>query len=266
MHPDLELAVRLAHGAGAILLEGFDRLEAVAVAFKGKRNPVTEIDEASEAFLRQEIEAARPGDRVLGEEGGERGDGAGSDRLWIVDPLDGTVNFMHGHPVFAVSIGLAVMGRVEVGVVHVPKTGETYRAAAGEGAWRGGERLHVSTGDDLGKSLLATGFAYNRSGAAQNNLDNFNRLSLSALGIRRMGAAAVDLAYVAAGIYDGFWEIHLAPWDVAAGALLVREAGGRVTAFDGGEDWLYGRNIVASNGAIHDDIARRLTPFQEGEA
>ncbi|MHC4777741.1 MAG: inositol monophosphatase family protein [Planctomycetota bacterium] len=264
MHPDQELAIELAHGAGKILLEGFERFENLGVSYKGLRNPVTEVDEASEAFIRREIAKARPGDRVLGEEGGEDGGAGDGGRLWIVDPLDGTVNFMHGHPVFAVSIGLAVSGRMEVGVVHVPKTSETFHAARGGGARLGDKELSVSNQEDMGKALLATGFAYNRSKASQNNLDNFSRLSLSALGIRRMGAAAVDLAYVAAGIYDGFWEIHLAPWDVAAGGLVVSEAGGRVTDFAGGDGWLHGRNIVASNGSIHDDIRDHLTPFKEG--
>ncbi|MHC5037652.1 MAG: inositol monophosphatase family protein [Planctomycetota bacterium] len=255
-----EFALDLARRAGAILMEGWRDLEGLDVDFKGQRDPVTEIDRASERFLRKAIGERYPLDRVLGEEEGEGGRAEG-ERLWIVDPLDGTVNYMHGHPVFAVSIALHVGGRVEVGVVHAPHLDETFHAVAGEGAFRNGKRIHVSPTADLSASLLATGFAYNRSDTAQNNLDNFSRLSLSALGLRRMGAASLDLAWVACGIFDGFWEIYLAPWDVAAGALLVREAGGRVTAFDRGEGWLFGRNIVASNGRIHDDMIRHLNPF-----
>ncbi len=259
MADDLALAIEMAHRAGVILEEGFRKRENVSVDYKGARDPVTEIDRASEAFLRREIGRARPGDRVLGEEEGEGDSSAEGARRWIVDPLDGTVNFMHGHPVFAVSIALEVEGRIEAGVVHAPLLGETFSAARGDGAFRSDKRMSVSKTPALEKALLATGFAYQRSKTGGNNLDNFGRLSLASLGVRRMGAAALDLAWTAAGIFDGFWELGLAPWDVAAGALLVQEAGGRVSAFDGGAAWLFGRNIVASNGAIHDDIRGNLS-------
>jgi myo-inositol-1(or 4)-monophosphatase len=262
MNDDLDLALTIARGAGEILLEGRERLTSLAVAYKGLRDPVTEIDRASEDYLRAEIARERPGDRFLGEEGGEREGGTG-ERLWIVDPLDGTVNFMHGHPVFCVSIALTVAGRVEAGVVHAPRMRETFWATRGRGAFCDGKRLRVSPEADLAGAVLATGFAYNRGEAGkQTNLDNFSRLTMASQGLRRMGAAALDLAYVAAGIYDGFWELYLSPWDVAAGALLIEEAGGRVTDFGGGDGWLFGKNILATNGRIHGAVAAHLTPFR----
>jgi myo-inositol-1(or 4)-monophosphatase len=263
MTDDLELALRLARGAGDILLEGQERLASLDVRFKGRRDPVTEIDRASEEFLRSELARERPGDRFLGEEGGERPGGTG-ERLWIVDPLDGTVNYMHGHPVFCVSIALAVNGRVQAGVVHAPRMRQTFRAARGRGAFLDDRPLRVSASADLASAVLATGFAYNRGEEGrQTNLDNFSRLTMSCLGLRRMGAAALDIAWVAAGIFDGFWELYLSPWDVAAGALLVEEASGRVTDFSGGDGWLSGRNILATNGRLHDAVAAQLSPFRD---
>lgn len=178
--------------------------------------------------------------------------------LWLIDPIDGTINFVHGHPHFAVSIGVYVGGKPKYGVVYNPIIDELFSAEAGKGATLNGKRIKVSTEKKLADSLLATGFPYLRNRIANNNLTNFSQLSLEVRGIRRIGVASLDLAYVACGRFDGFWELHLQPYDVAAGALIVREAGGKVTDFEAKDDWLRSGNIIATNGKIHEGIRKRL--------
>jgi myo-inositol-1(or 4)-monophosphatase len=183
-----------------------------------------------------------------------------------VDPLDGTVNFLHGLPFWCVSIAVVEQGRLAAAVVHAPELGQTFVAAAGAGCRLNGEPVEVSPTGELAEAILATGFAYHRNELADNNFENFTALGLGSAGIRRMGSAALDLAYVACGRLDGFWELHLEPWDIAAGALLVREAGGEVTDFRDSEELdriLFSRTIVASNGRLHDAIRSRLAPLRE---
>ncbi len=255
-------AGEVARGAAAIVSDGAARLDRVGVRFKGASNPVTEIDVRSEEYIRSAVLSRFPGHTVLGEEAG----GAVGDDVWIVDPLDGTVNFMRGHPFYAVSIAYVRLGRPAAAAVAIPAAGDLFTAWEGGGAYRNGSRLRVSAVDSPDKALGATGFAYNRRRKRQNNVDNFSRLVMEFMGVRRCGAAVIDLAYVAAGIFDVFWELYLEPWDVAAGALLVTEAGGKVTDFSGGGDYIFGSNILASNGLIHEHVRSRLTPFSDEDA
>jgi myo-inositol-1(or 4)-monophosphatase len=257
----LDFALQVSRRAGDKLIGHFEKLDSSDVSFKGKRNLVTVADRESEEFIVGEIRRLFPDHSILAEE--QTQDKRESDYEWIIDPLDGTINYTHGHPFFCISIALLRGGEVVLGVVHAPILGETYYAQSGEGAFLDGRKLSVSTSDELINSLLATGFAYVREETMSNNLANFNRLSMKARGVRRYGSAAIDLAYVAAGRLEGFWELYLAPWDVAAGSLLVTEAGGKVTDMAGGNDYIYGQNIVASNGLIHDKIIMNLDSFED---
>jgi myo-inositol-1(or 4)-monophosphatase len=259
----LEFAIETARQAGQVLMRHFERLGSAEVSFKGKRNLVTVADRESEEFIVNRIRQSYPTHSILAEE--QTKEKKSSRREWIVDPLDGTINYTHGHPMFCVSIALAEEGRVVLGVIHAPVLGETYHARLEEGAYLGSRKLSVSGTGELINSLLATGFAYVREETQANNLANFGRLSLKARGVRRYGSAAIDLAYVAAGRLDGFWELYLAPWDVAAGSLLVTEAGGQVSDTSGGSDYIYGQNIVASNGKVHNLIIENLDPFGEDD-
>jgi myo-inositol-1(or 4)-monophosphatase len=252
-----DVALEAARAAGDVLLEMLGRLDPARLGRKSAaRDLVPEADLAAERILVARLRAELPGHAIESEEAVR--DAASDGPRWFLDPLDGTVNFVHRIPCFAVSLGLFVGGEPEVAVVHAPRLGETFHAVRGGGAFLGVERLRVSECASLGEAILATGFPYRRTELAQNNLANFANLFLDVRDLRRMGSAALDLAYVAAGRFDGFWELHLAPHDVAAGALLVREAGGRVTDVDGGEDWLRGGHVVAAGPGLHALLRARL--------
>jgi len=258
----LERAVHLARGAGEILLRHFGHLRRADAERKEgvRRDLVSAADVEAERFVVAGIPAD---DDILGEEGARRDRGA--DRCWVVDPLDGTVNFLHAIPFWCVSIGVVERGALAAAVVHAPALGETYTAEAGRGARRNGEPIRVSPTADLRDAVLATGLAYRRNELPDHNLDNIQALAMACADLRRLGAAALDLSWVAAGRLDGFWELHLNPWDVAAGALLVREAGGSVSDFGGAggaEALLHGRNLLASNGLLHAAIRERLAPLR----
>jgi myo-inositol-1(or 4)-monophosphatase len=259
-----ELAVAAAHRAGAYLRGKVG--SGVRVERKGAIDLVTEADRAAEALVIGVIRAARPGDAVLAEErGGEPGVG-GSDRVrWIIDPLDGTTNFAHSLAIFAVSVGVEVDGVLAAGAVHVPMLEETFAAARGGGATLNGQPIAVSAVDRLADGFLATGFPYDIRVNPQNNLDHFARFATRSLAIRRAGAASIDLAYVACGRFDGFWELRLAPWDVAAGALLIQEAGGRITNLDGTPHRLGSSGVCASNGRLHDAMLAVLAGREPGD-
>ncbi|MEM8883734.1 MAG: inositol monophosphatase family protein [Planctomycetota bacterium] len=251
-------AEQLARRAGDVLLPYYGRLHRADAARKAgaRRDLVSEADVAAEKELVAHIPAA---DDILGEEGSERDTGAR--RRWIVDPLDGTVNFLHGIPFWAVSVALVEDGVLQQGVVHAPALGWTFAAVRGEGATLNDEPMRVSSTGALGDAIVATGFAYRRNELADHNFDNFESIGMEAAGVRRLGAAAVDLALVASGRIDGFWELHLNAWDVAAGILLVREAGGRVTGFEGDESLdplLDEGHIVATNGFLHEELRGKL--------
>ena len=255
----LEVALAAARAAGDVLMEHFGRLQASEIASKSvARDLVTAADVAAERVLVERLRRAFPRHAIEAEEEVKDACGAADELRWFLDPLDGTLNFVHQLPAFAVSMGLYCGNEPLVGIVHAPRLGETFTAVRGGGAFLNGERIAVSRCTQLGDALLATGFPYRRAELAHNNLDNFARFFLDVRGIRRMGSAAVDLAFVAAGRFDGFLELHLAPHDVAAGALLIREAGGLVTDADGGADWLRGGHIVAAPPAMHALIRERV--------
>ncbi|HEC35557.1 MAG TPA: inositol monophosphatase [Anaerolineae bacterium] len=257
----LSAAIAIAHEAGAVVRRAFPRTSLSHIGFKGEVNPVTETDMAAEALIRARLRAAFPGHRILAEEGGGDIWQAPGPPIWLVDPLDGTNNFAHGFPHVAVSLALLADGEPVAGVIYDPLRDETFAAVAGSGTTLNGKPIYISKAKRLREAFLATGFPYDRRTASDNNtarLDHFLRRSL---GVRRAGAATLDLAYVACGRFDGFWEIRLKPWDVAAGVLLVREAGGRATDFAGTSNCLSGTEIVASNGWIHEEM---LQVIREG--
>ena len=254
MEDVLSFAATIAREAGSLLKHAF--ADPHRITYKGDINIVTEADLMAENHLRERIRARFPDHDILAEESADAGTGA-EDR-WIVDPLDGTTNYAHGYPVFCVSVALEHRGQIVLGVVHNPMLDECFSALRGGGAFLNGRSLSVSRTDALTRSLLATGFPYDIRESRDNNLDHFETLALKAQAIRRAGSAALDLAYVAAGRFDGFWELKLAPWDTAAGWLLVEEAGGRVTDLDGGPYHLDAPHILASNGAIHPALLELL--------
>ncbi|MCK6439582.1 MAG: inositol monophosphatase [Planctomycetes bacterium] len=261
-------AAIIGQAAGKILLSYFERLKPGQVEPKSShRDLLTVADSEAEQYVIEAIRKRFPNHAILGE---EQGFIAGSDPYcWVIDPLDGTTNFVHGFPFYAVSIGVLERGEPVAGVIEAPSLGETFTVARGSGTRLNGRRCAVSAAKDLSRSVLATGFSYNRNEVARNNIDNHSRLVLDVHDIRRPGAASIDLAYVAAGRFDGFWELYLKPWDVAAGALMVREAGGEASDFAGSADstgWLWGENIVASNGRIHHEIRARLSGTEAGYA
>ncbi|MAG55140.1 MAG: inositol monophosphatase [Planctomycetes bacterium] len=232
-----------AREAGAILLSHHGRLEQVEK--KGARDLVTAADREAEALIVARIREACPDDPILAEE--TRATQADAPRLWIVDPLDGTTNFVHRIPHFAVSIALYVDGAPVVACVFNPILDECFVATRGGGATLNGVPIRCRGEDRVSESVLATGFHYRREYHGDSNLQHFTDFAYLARGLRRLGSAALDLCYVAEGRFDGFWELHLSPWDVAGGALMVREAGGVVTDFSGGDGWLFGGEIVAAN-------------------
>ena len=253
----LTLAKRLAHGAGSIQRDRYEsrlRIETKSAAI----DLVTEVDRACEALIVEEIRKARPGDAILAEEGGAQ-ESKDSTIRWLIDPLDGTVNYAHGFPRFCVSIAVEANGVREVGVVYDPLLDECFSACRGRGAYLGERQLAVSSAQHLGASLVATGFAYDVHQSPQDNLAQFGQMLKAARGIRRDGSAALDLCYVAAGRLDAYWEFKLHPWDVAAGILIVDEAGGTTTDARGAPPPASGAEIVASNGAIQQEILSVLS-------
>ncbi len=244
------LIIKAAFEAGKLLMDKFE--SGLRVEFKGKYDLVTEADRQAEALIIKLIRERYPDHDFLAEEGDYTE--TGSDYRWIIDPLDGTTNYAHGFPWFAVSIALEVKGRLELGVVYNPYVGDFYVAERGSGAFLNERRLKVSTIDTLERSLLATGFAYDHKKCKANNYDYFTRFQKEAQACRRPGAASLDLASVAAGRFDGFWELKLKPWDLAAGILLIEEAGGLVSNFDGLPMTLESQECMASNRLIHGEM------------
>jgi myo-inositol-1(or 4)-monophosphatase len=247
-------ARELAMKAGALVKRGFN--QRLDVQYKGRINPVTQIDLASEKLISGAIAKKFPGHAVLGEEGSDsRGT---SDFVWIVDPLDGTVNFAHGFPVYCVSIGVEYQGEVVAGAVYDPERSELFWAEKGRGAWLNKSRIHVSKETRLDRALLATGFAYDIGSAKKNNLGYFARMAKKAQGVRRPGSAAIDLCWLAAGRIDGFWELKLHPWDTAAASLIVAEAGGQLSRVNGSTYSIFSPDLLASNGHLHRAMKQAL--------
>jgi len=248
--PDLALAIEVAEAAASVHRAGRSRV--LEVRSKSTATDlVTQIDTEAEAAIRRILEARVPGDAVLGEEeGGEQGAGG---RRWIVDPLDGTLNYAHGFPYYCVSVALEIDGVVEIGVVLDSARGGLFTAQRGLGATHDGRPLRVTGRTRLAESMIATGFAYQLD-RMDENYHLFGKVLPLARAVRRPGAAALDLCHVAAGFLDGLWELYLSPWDVAAGSLVVTEAGGRVTDHEGRPASLTDRMIVATGGGIHDEL------------
>jgi myo-inositol-1(or 4)-monophosphatase len=257
MHPLLNIAVRAARRAGEVIVRSLVRLESLEVTSKGRNDYVSEIDRAAEREIIEIIHKHYPEHAILAEESGRSGE---NDTVWIIDPLDGTTNFLHGFPVFAVSIAAQQRGRLEVGVIYDPMRQEVFTAARGAGAHLENRRMRVSKQRTLDGALLATGFPYREEERhADNYFAMFRRLTELTAGIRRPGSAALDLAYVAAGRVDGFWEMGLKPWDTAAGTLMIREAGGRVGTL-GGEEYQLGANIVAGAPRVYEALIEAIAP------
>lgn len=234
------------------------------VEMKGDKDLVTEVDKESERLIVEHLLSCFPDHDIVAEENAYAL--KGSRFRWIIDPVDGTTNYAHGFPWFCASIGLELDGELVAGVIYNPVYGELFTATRGGGAFLNGARLSVSGRAPLKNTLLGTGFPYDCATDPANNFAAFIAFQKSARGIRRAGAAALDLAYVAAGRLDGFWELKLKPWDVAAGVLLVREAGGTVTTFDGLPYDIFNNRIVASNGLIHDEMVAMLATVASGSA
>jgi len=252
MNEFLKVAGDIAREAGAILRHEFDRPK--KISYKGEVDIVTESDRRSEEIIVARIRERFPDHAIIAEEGGgAAAAAAGAKYCWHVDPLDGTTNFAHGYPCFAVSIGLSEDGEPIAGVVFNPVSDEFFTAARGEGAYLNGQPIHVSSVDKLATSLVATGFpTHQRKRSA--NMNYYWEFTLRSHGVRRDGSAALDLCSVACGRFDAYWEFRLNSWDTAAGALLVREAGGVVTAIEGGPYHLGGPSLLASNGLIHAEM------------
>ncbi len=246
--PTLADLERLARQAGQVLRAGYEQEH--QVNYKGTIDLVTEVDHQSEALILEGIRRQFPGHRILAEESGTL-DGQ-EDHLWYIDPLDGTVNYAHGIPLFAVSIAYAQNNTTLLGVVYDPMRDELFSAWRGHGAFVNGRALKASAVTELQKSLLVTGFPYNTWVTPEDNIGNFSRFSKCSQGVRRLGSAALDLCYVAAGRFEGYWELTLSPWDVAAGGLIAEEAGAIVTNLQGGPDYISRPNaILAAAPGIH---------------
>ncbi len=258
MNPTLNIAVRAARSAGKILLRYFDRVDSLKVETKSRNDFVTEVDRSAEAAIIQELRARFPHHAILAEESGHQGD---SEYEWVIDPLDGTTNYLHGFPQFAVSIALRHRGQLECGVVYDPLREEMFTAARGEGAHLNDRRLRVAARTSLDGALIGTGFPFRDQRHIDHYVGMFKAMSQATAGLRRPGAASLDLAYVAAGRTDGFWEIGLAPWDLAAGALLITEAGGTVTDLSGGSRYIDTGNLVGGNLRIHQAILDLIRPY-----
>lgn len=247
----LSVATHAAREAGNLLLQ-YSR-SGFRIEHKNPVNLVTDADHAAEQCIIDHIQRHYPTHRILAEEGG--GDVQRPSRYhWVIDPLDGTTNFAHGFPVYAVSVGVECDGRGLIGVVYDPTREELFTAQTGAGAHLNGRPISVSSTDQLDHALLVTGFAYDIRDTSNNNLNHFCRFALKARGVRRTGSAALDLCYVASGRFDGFWEVKLSPWDMAAGCIILREAGGTVTDFSGQAHSIYQPELVASNGLIQQSM------------
>jgi myo-inositol-1(or 4)-monophosphatase len=262
MHPMLNTAVKAARKAGSIISRASFDLDKLTVRSKRQNDFVSEVDHAAEEAIIAVLREAYPSHGILAEESGSRD--ADAEYVWVIDPLDGTTNFLHGFPQYCVSIGLLHKGAPQQAVVFDPNRNELFTATKGVGAYLNDRRIRVSKTDRLEDALMGTGFPFREVGHLDDYLRMFRNMTLGCAGIRRPGAAALDLAWVAAGRIDGFWEVGLSPWDIAAGALLVREAGGLIGDLNGEDGFIDSGRVVASNGKIFSSILQTLK--QRGEA
>jgi myo-inositol-1(or 4)-monophosphatase len=261
LHPMLNIAVKAARAAGAIINRAALDLDLLQVGTKGPNDFVTEVDRAAETAIIDTLLDAYPEHGMLAEESGRARGNRRSEYVWIIDPLDGTTNFVHGLPTYAVSIALEHRGQVQQAVVYDPARNDLFYASRGRGAFLNDRRLRVSKRIRLAEALIGTGFPFRKGDNFKRYLEMFERVMQSCAGVRRPGAAALDLCYVAAGWYDGFFETGLSPWDIAAGSLLVTEAGGLIGNFTGEADYLHQREVVAGNPKIYGHLVQMLAPF-----
>ncbi len=250
----LNTAVKAARKAAAIINRASLDLDLIQVSIKGRRDFVTEVDRAAEAAIIETLSTAYPQHAFLAEESGASSGGGDAEYTWIIDPLDGTTNFIHGFPQYAVSIGLRHRGQMAQAVVYDPTRNELFTATRGRGAFLNDRRIRVSRRGKLKESLIGTGFPFRKLDHLDEYVRMFKRITEETAGIRRPGAASLDLVYVAAGRLDGFWEFGLSPWDMAAGSLMILEAGGMVSDFDGNDDFLFAGNIVCGTPKIHEQL------------
>ncbi|WP_395688727.1 inositol monophosphatase family protein [Caenimonas koreensis] len=263
LHPMLNTAVKAARAAGAIINRAALDVEAVRISQKQVNDFVTEVDHASEDAIIETLLTAYPSHGIWAEESGKTHGVKDADNVWIIDPLDGTTNFIHGFPVYCVSIALAVRGKVEQAVIYDPSRNDLFTATKGRGAYMNERRLRVSKRIDLRQCLISTGFPFRPGDNFNNYLRMMSDVMTRTAGLRRPGAAALDLAYVAAGFTDGFFETGLSPWDVAAGSLLVQEAGGLIGNFTGESDFLEQKECVAGNPKIYGQLVGILSKYSK---
>ncbi|WP_294638305.1 inositol monophosphatase family protein [uncultured Aquabacterium sp.] len=261
LHPMLNIAIKAARAAGAIINRASLDIERLTVTAKSHNDFVTEVDKAAEDAIIATILEAYPGHGILAEESGREHGARHSDYVWIIDPLDGTTNFIHGFPVYAVSIALSFRGQIQQAVVYDPARNDLFYASKGKGAYMNDRRIRVSKRTRMLDCLIGTGFPFRKGDNFQRYLKMFEEVMVQCAGVRRPGAAALDLCYVAAGFYDGFFETGLSPWDIAAGSLMITEAGGLVGNFTGEPDFLYQREIVAGNPRIYGQLVKTLSPY-----
>jgi len=260
MHPMLNIAIRAARAAGSIIMRYVDHIDRLTISKKGKNEFVTEVDKQAEQTIVGTLLKAYPSHSIVAEEGEYR---KGNEFCWIIDPLDGTTNYIHGFPHFSISIALTYRGRLEQGVVYDPQRDEIFAATRGEGATLNNRRIRVSRYNTLNGALLSTGFPYQRTPEhIDAHMSIFRALITTLTSVRRTGSAALDLASVAAGRLDGFWQFGLRSWDIAAGALLVQEAGGIVTNLNDKDDYLESGNILVGNPKIHGAMIQVLRPYE----
>ncbi len=261
LHPMLNIAIKAARAAGAIINRASLDIERLQVTAKSHNDFVTEVDQAAEQAIIDTILEAYPGHGILAEESGRSQGAKHSEYVWIIDPLDGTTNFIHGFPVYAVSIALAYRGQVQQAVVYDPTRNDLFYASKGKGAYLNDRRIRVSKRTRMLEALIGTGFPFRKGDNFQRYMKMFEEVMVQCAGLRRPGAASLDLCYVAAGYYDGFFETGLSPWDVAAGSLMITEAGGLVGNFTGEPDFLYQREIVAGTPRIYGQLVKTLAPY-----
>lgn len=251
----IDVAREAARLAGKTLLASYGRLDNSQISMKAKNDFVTEIDKRSEALIIRTIKKYFPGHAIQGE---ETGVSAGKGTLWIIDPLDGTSNYIHRIPTFSVSIGILQDNRLKAGLIYDPVHQETFHAERGKGAYLNKKKIHVTKVRSMPDALMTTGIPFRARDRFDEYMRSFREISLGTVGMRRGGSAALDLAYVACGRFDGFWELDLSPWDIAAGALILEEAGGKITDLWGTADYLKNGDVLATNGLIHTEL-RKIT-------
>ena len=262
MHPMLSTAVKAARRAGSIINRGARDLDRLTITTKGPKDFVSEVDRAAEAAIVETLLKTYPDHAILAEEGTAKGANADAEYVWIIDPLDGTTNFLHGLPQYCVSIALQHKGQITQGVIYDPVHNDLFTATRGRGAFLNDHRMRVSRRQHLKDCLIGTGFPFRDGADLEAYVAMMRAMMAATAGLRRPGAAALDLAYVAAGYYDGFWEVGLNPWDVAAGSLLITEAGGLVGDLAGENQYLYGAQVIAANPRIFAQMVTLLSPHR----